>query len=55
MVDVRCPVCGKLWFRAKRGEFVIEIKCPKCGHILNKNVFVNNGEVVMHNGIKEEG
>jgi len=38
--DYRCPICGRLWFRA---YFVIgtvlQIRCPKCGafHVVGKN------------------
>ncbi|WP_425319967.1 Com family DNA-binding transcriptional regulator [Neisseria dumasiana] len=32
MRALRCPRCGKLLARARKGGR-IEIKCPRCGHL----------------------
>jgi len=42
--DYRCPVCGRLAFRAYLGEYTkIYHRCAKCGQMLT---FISNGRAV---------
>lgn len=52
MIDVRCPQCEKLLFRAEGMGSVIETRCPRCSVTVR---WPSLGAVVVREPSAEEG